>query len=534
MRSRWTEWAAFTLAVLLIATAYFYRLGGTPLWGDEAGTGLFARNVLHFGYPTGFDGRNLSIYDGGAELNKDLVVAKIPWIQFYLGALSMRIFGDDAGGLRTLFAFLGFLTLFPLRAVLRSRVPAPLFVATLILLTPQVALFHRNARYYSTLTLGFAVLVWIVCSEGLTKRQRLYLTSACMVVLFHAHPVAALACSATLLLHAALRKSQLSTYLISSAVGFSCWAVWAALLGPTLVAPQLFIDFQGPLSLAWFWVFARNLSAAFADMDAVQGLPILAFAVALALALNRIPNQLVGFVKDPLVSLVMLTMVVHTVAVAIAFGTETSEEHSLLRYMPHLIAFGGVPLYILIAKLVKDVRLFGVFCVAVAATNLVSISFWSNRADKEIPISWWAQTYQEFFYPQPEAIDSILEVLRKKTLVGHDDMETLLVIPPWLQEVAIFYLGDNFIVLPQIEPGSMAEKTVRLKIGQEALSKLSVPPQWVLDEAPQSPTSVLGYERIQIPVHRLRPDDGTRPELTRHTFYQQQSVGFVALFRRTK
>ncbi|MEO7104852.1 MAG: hypothetical protein ABIZ09_00640, partial [Rhodoferax sp.] len=275
-----------------------------------------------------------------------------------------------------------------------------------------------------------------------------------------------------------------------------------------------------------------NLGAAFSDLDMVQSLPLLAWALVLGLAFKRVPDRIVGFAKDPLVSFVMLTLVVHTVAVALIFGTETGDDHSLLRYMPHLIVFGSVPLYILIAKLVKNMRLFVAICVAVAGTNLLSISYWHSNAGKDVPVSWWPATYQEIFQPQPEVVDAVMNAMRLQKSANPDAMETLLVIPSWLQEVAIFYLGDHFIVVPQIDPGSTEEKIVRAKIGNGALSKFKVVPHWVLHEASQAPVSVPGYERIQIPVHRRRPDDGTRPELTRHTFYQQREVGFISLYKR--
>ena len=530
----WPVWASVVLAVAVVATVYLYRLGGAPLWGDEAGTGLFARNVLHYGYPLAFDGRNLSIYDGGAELNADLAVAKIPWIQFYVGALSLAVFGDDAQGLRALFALLGLATFFPLRSVLRSRVPSPLFVAMLILITPQVVLFHRNARYYSVLTVIFALLVWVVCNIGLSKSKRFGLASICMVLLFHAHPVAAAACGLALVLHAALLRRHFFVYISACVVGIASWLLWVAFVGPTLVAPQLLLDFRDIPPMEWLGVLVRNLGTALADLDAVQATPVLAWALGLLFLWKMRAHRWAEFFKDPLVSFVMLALVVHLLLVALLFGTETSEEHSLLRYMPHLIAFSIVPLCMLIAELVKDKRTFIVVCVALVATNLPTISFWKSLGEKPIPTSWWPATYEEIFNPHPDAIDAVLIAIRNEPEVANSGMDTLQVIPSWLQEVAIFYLGNRFIVVPNIEPGSVAEGVVRVKIGQDALSRFDARPKWVLHEAPGAPVSVPGYTRIEIPVHRLRPDDGTRPELTRHTFYQQDAVGKISLYRRVQ
>src|SRR5262249_43505790 len=159
--------------------------------------------------PVATDGRNISIYDGGAELNDKLLVLKLPWVQFYWGALSLALFGDDTAGLRALFALAGLLALFPLWSVLRGRLPSPLLLATAMLLAPQVLLFQRNARYFPLLTIEYALVVWLVATPGRPRRQRLLLGCAVFVLMFHTHPLAAATCSLALLLLRALQRSRL-------------------------------------------------------------------------------------------------------------------------------------------------------------------------------------------------------------------------------------------------------------------------------------------------------------------------------------
>src|ERR1700689_4282048 len=99
-----------SLILAAIAAVYFCKLGHPLLWADEADTGILARNVLRFGTPTAFDGRNISLADDGAQLNRTLLSKKIPWVQYYVGALSLAVFGNDTGGLRVLFALCGLLS----------------------------------------------------------------------------------------------------------------------------------------------------------------------------------------------------------------------------------------------------------------------------------------------------------------------------------------------------------------------------------------------------------------------------------------
>jgi hypothetical protein len=524
--------AKFALALAVVAAAYFYNLGTPSLWGDEAGTGLFARNVLQFGVPTAFDGRNLSIYDGGAELNAQMQVVKIPWIQFYLAALSVQLFGDTAQGLRAIFALLGVASLFPIWACLRNRTPMPLLLATLMLLSPQVLLFHRNARYYAVLTLLFALLSWLVCTNGLAPRRRLAYTAVLMVLLFHTHPVAASTCALALLLQAAWRRSDFSVYLGACLLGLCSWLLWLYALGPTLVAPQLFADFRGQTALDWPRIFAHNALWSFADLDAVQALPVLAWALGL-LALGLLsPARLGSYLRDPLVGFVLLSLVLHVLLVATAFGTETEQHMALLRYMPHLIAMALAPLFILLAQLLPNGRLFGPASVALVASNLLTLSYWCGGPQQAVQASWWAPTYLEIAFPQPEAFDVARELIESDPGVSVGGLQTLAVQPQWLQENAIYYLGHKLIVQPRIPPGSASEAAVRARIGEAALARFQPAPTWVIDELPQAPLTVAGYRSIQFPVHRLRPDDGTRPELTRHTFYQNEVLGYATLYRR--
>ena len=522
----------FALALALVGIAYFFHLGSPSLWGDEAGTGLFARNVLQFGVPTGFDGRNLSIYDGGAELNAQLQVVKIPWVQFYLAALSLQLFGDSEQGLRALFALLGMAALFPIWACLRKRAPMPLLLATLTLLLPQMVLFHRNARYYAVLTLLFALLTWLVCTPELARRKRLGLAAPLMVLMFHTHPVAALTCGLALVLQAVWRKADMQDYALAVLLGLASWFAWMHAMGPTLVSPQLFADFRGQPVLAWPGIFAHNALWSLADLDAVQGLPLLAWVPGLLILRLTAPTRLAAFLRDPLVRFVLIAELLHVLLVAAAFGTETDGHMALLRYMPHLIALGLAPLFLLIAQLVPRPGLFGAVCVTVLASNLFTLSYWTAPTQRAIALSWWPATYLEIALPQTEAFDVARRIIESDPALIPGSEQTLAVVPQWLQEDAIYYLGGKLIVQPHIAPASSSEAAVRDRIGEAALARFAPAPTWVINELPNAAPAVAGYKGIRFPLHRQRPDDGTRPELTRHTFYQPEIVGYAMVYRK--
>lgn len=123
-----------------------------PLWSDEAQTAVFARNILEYGVPKGWDGVNLvGVYDFGTALNRDLINHVNGWVQFYLAAASFRLFGISSFSARLPFLLLGVLTL-PLSAALawrltgNSRVAA--LTAMLLTASPQFILYSFQARHY--------------------------------------------------------------------------------------------------------------------------------------------------------------------------------------------------------------------------------------------------------------------------------------------------------------------------------------------------------------------------------------------------
>lgn len=523
---------ALAAALLVLGAAGFWNLGQPHLWGDEAGTALFARNLLATGRPVAFDGRNLSIFDGGTELNRELLVLKLPWVQYGLGALSIALFGDTARGVRTLFALTGVLTLLPLWALLRRRLPCALPLSVLILVSPQVLLFHRNARYFPVLTLVFAVLAWLVCDGPRSRARGLGLGTLCFVVMFHTHPVAAATCgAATLLFHLLWQRNRLLDAGAACGLGFLSWWLWYLALGPLLVEPPPLLDALTRDFGAWLTLFGTGLVAAVMDLDFINAVPILTWVLALAAALVLAPGALRDAAREPLNRFIAVCLAVHVVAVAAVMRTEARDSFTILRYMPHLIAFAVIPLFSLLSGLARDRRVGLLLCAAALATNLLTLSFWSPTPGRAKAPSWWPPVAAGIAAPRPEAWDAVEAVIRSHAPSPPDDEQTLLVIPPWMKELAIGALGDRFIVVPSLEPGSPSEPHVRGLLGDAVMDGFLRKPAWVVIFHGQARVDAPGYERIEVPVHRRRPDDGTRPELTRHTFRQAEPVGMAYVYR---
>lgn len=75
----WLAPAGPAVALVVVVVACLWRLDRPLLWGDEADTAVSARGVLQHGCPVEFDGRNLSDFQNGGELNGDLVRIRVSW-----------------------------------------------------------------------------------------------------------------------------------------------------------------------------------------------------------------------------------------------------------------------------------------------------------------------------------------------------------------------------------------------------------------------------------------------------------------------
>ncbi len=155
------------MLILAGAILIFAALGQRCLWQDEAETALLARNILRFGKPVAFDGVNLVSQEAGREFGPDHVWRWSPWLQFYLAAASLRVFGMTTFAARLPFAICGVVTLMATyiaaaRAFLSAAV-ARLSIAFLATSVPFL-LHVRQARWHAPAYLLIALLLIAVMS----------------------------------------------------------------------------------------------------------------------------------------------------------------------------------------------------------------------------------------------------------------------------------------------------------------------------------------------------------------------------------
>ena len=135
----------FAILVILGARAH-------PLWIDESETALFARNILKYGIPKGWDGVNIISLRSSEVLNTNLVNNIIPWAPLYLAAASFALFGQSAFTARIPFIFMSIITmplLYYLVIKLTKSVRIAFFTVLIACLSVPYIMFAYQARYYS-------------------------------------------------------------------------------------------------------------------------------------------------------------------------------------------------------------------------------------------------------------------------------------------------------------------------------------------------------------------------------------------------
>ncbi|MBU0571442.1 MAG: glycosyltransferase family 39 protein [Candidatus Omnitrophica bacterium] len=170
MKKHVSIWIICGIAAILI----FANLGNQFLWQDEAETAVLAERVLEYGFPKAFDGENLinpTIRTGYAG---DYGWKYHPWSQFYVTALSFKIFGANTFTARLPFAILGVLSVL-LLYILAYRLTANRFIAgcSAFLMTFSIPylLFMRQCRYYAP-AVFLILLILIFYSKFLERRSR--------------------------------------------------------------------------------------------------------------------------------------------------------------------------------------------------------------------------------------------------------------------------------------------------------------------------------------------------------------------------
>jgi 4-amino-4-deoxy-L-arabinose transferase-like glycosyltransferase len=156
---------------LLSLPLFLFGLGSTYLWQDEAQTALLGRSILQHGVPmVGTGAESLSAHMG-SDAGIDGIYFQISWLQAYLVAGSLWLFGESSWAARIPFAIAGWLCValvaWMMQCVGANRTATRLAALLTATCVPFIVC-SRQARYYA-LT---AAVTTVVAGAYSALRQR--------------------------------------------------------------------------------------------------------------------------------------------------------------------------------------------------------------------------------------------------------------------------------------------------------------------------------------------------------------------------
>ena len=152
-------------AVVLVAIfTHFWRLDSVSLWRDEATTACWAREIIQSDdhLPRAWNGNVLVAQGADAhDFNQHYLPAMQSWLQFYVTAISFKLFGISTFSARLPFALIGLLCIYFMFDIGKRIFKSPKIGALAALVTSlsfPYLLFIRECRYYA-LSMLFCILL---------------------------------------------------------------------------------------------------------------------------------------------------------------------------------------------------------------------------------------------------------------------------------------------------------------------------------------------------------------------------------------
>ncbi len=177
-------------------------------------------------------------------------------------------------------------------------------------------------------------------------------------------------------------------------------------------------------------------------------------------------------------------------------------------------------------------ELYALVALFAVVFNFTTFSYWVNPFSLNVPASWFFPVYTEMGRHE-DAWAEVVSRLKDEAKNDPDHDRALVLLPNSTQDIGIFYLGDRYLVTPNLHDAPPAcEQALHQVMDSAALERLFAQPEWVVDALHVVDAIPSGYElAMTLPSYRKNSSDGSRPELTRHTFLQPTAVASVRVFR---
>ena len=528
-------WLCPLLIIVLSGYLSFRGLANNYFWDDEAGTAIFARNLLRFGKLTAWDGRNLMAYRNGMELDENFINRYVPPLQFAVAAAGFKFLGVTTFAGRFPFVVVGLLSLIFFFLVLKLESGRNwslcLFGLSLLAFSPSFLLYIRQCRYFS-LVIFFPLFIYYFYKKYLSRHKPLclVLVTAGFTGLFFSHFLICAAFAFALLgihLKFYLRGRRFAPFLVAG-------AVFGGVVGYYLFAsgfiPPDYANLRGGKWLADRLVLlGRN----FREINACNYFPWSMLFGVLWLTLDRnFSGLLKKKAKEWLLLIILYVICVSLFSPQPVFEKGTAD----VRYLAPLIPFGAALLGLIVFFLLSKSRIAALVILPLLIfTNLFSLNPWSPVRLQADLISYTGEIHRDYITPYEAAAAFIGENCAAGDLV--------LVIPPNMSYPLQFYVGEKVVFGGRLDEKTNLPRAKILKLNPALLVE-EARPDWIISFRLRRLTEkILAYYalrgiryefRVALAVYYL--GEMIRPELLLHCFqpvvdFDPETEG-VLIFKR--
>lgn len=182
----------FMIIVILVSSILLFgNLGNSYAPIDEANTMILGENTMKYGYPKVWDGEYLVSPFFEGDITSDKVWVSHPWLQFYVTAISFKIFGKTTLAARIPYALAGLLSIIAIYFLAEILSGSKKFAKiSMLLLAFNVSflVYSRQSRYYA-LTCLFTILTMYMFFAWLKDKRtgHLALFIISSALLFHSY-----------------------------------------------------------------------------------------------------------------------------------------------------------------------------------------------------------------------------------------------------------------------------------------------------------------------------------------------------------
>jgi hypothetical protein len=508
----------YALPVLLFMVLVVSGSLAHPLWGDEAETALFARNIIKYGIPKGWDGVNIMGIDDAIVLNKNLINHMSPWPQYYLTAASFVLFGESPFSARLPFIILAVLSLplfYRVSLVITNNPKIALFSLWIASLSAQFILFSYQCRYYMISV--FAGLLVCLSIFNLTKKsiwpKILFVVGN--IVFFYAHSLSFIAFFIALLFSFTpymfmknfsmkeIKRFFKNVILLSLVVFLFC-APWYIIMNPT----EGVASFNQALDPARFVsMFSSSLGYILVDFNYVAIFP-LTFAIFLIyLIISNKTRQ-----QSELLFLIMFVYFFLMILAGLNAINRSGFNLLMLRYTVAIFPFFFIISSYIIYFIWQKNRIIGIlFFLFFIFTNIFSL---------QSPRSFFLEYIGEIMHPYQTPHKLVADYLNINAKKGDSAFVSL----DYAHEPLIFYLRDKIRFVNRVSANNPRLFPYNYKILPKYIYSFKGLPDWIILYGKRAPDArplpnhidvAKHYKENTIPVICL---DLSRPEISRRSF----------------